>query len=154
ESLIFVLAFTLYRKMNKTNKLPSPGNLTKIALATSLCFSSAAAFAQTTTTLEPVTVTATPDAPLKTDAAPSEKFTAALVDTPKTVQVINEEIIKQTGATSLQEALRSTPGITFGNGEGGNPSGDQPFIRGLDSQGSTFVDGMRDIAAGTREIFN
>ncbi|MCW0038802.1 TonB-dependent receptor plug domain-containing protein, partial [Acinetobacter baumannii] len=80
--------------------------------------------------------------------------TAPLVDTPKTVQVINEEIIKQTGATSLQEALRSTPGITFGNGEGGNPSGDQPFIRGMDAQASTFVDGMRDIAAGTREVFN
>lgn len=77
-----------------------------------------------------------------------------LLDTPKTVQVINEEIIKQTGATSLQDALRSTPGITFGNGEGGNPTGDQPFIRGMDAQSSTFVDGMRDIASGTRELFN
>ena len=48
----------------------------------------------------------------------------------------------------------SEGGITFGNGEGGNPSGDQPFIRGMDAQASTFVDGMRDIAAGTREVFN
>src|SRR5256885_12175840 len=50
--------------------------------------------------------------------------------------------------------LFRSPGITFGNGEGGNPSGDQPFIRGMDAQASTFVDGMRDIAAGTREVFN
>ena len=82
------------------------------------------------------------------------KFTAPLVDTPKTVQVITEEVLQQTGATSLQEALKATPGITFGNGEGGNPTGDQAFIRGMDAQASTFVDGMRDIAAGSREVFN
>ena len=127
--------------------------MTQLALAASLCFTGVAAFAQETT-LGTVTVQSTAETPLKTDVAPSAKFTAPLLDTPKTVQVINEELIKQTGATSLQEALRSTPGITFGNGEGGNPSGDQPFIRGMDAQSSTFVDGMRDIAAGTREVFN
>ncbi len=100
------------------------------------------------------TVTVTGDSPLKADQAASSKFTAPLVDTPKTVQVITEEVLQQTGATSLQEALKATPGITFGNGEGGNPTGDQAFIRGMDAQASTFVDGMRDIAAGSREVFN
>ena len=71
-----------------------------------------------------------------------------------TVEVINETLLQETGATNLQEALKAVPGITFGNGEGGNPIGDQPFIRGLDAQASTFVDGMRDIAAGNREVFN
>lgn len=115
-----------------------------------------AALAQTEVTLPAVRVQATSEADngFKPEVSPQGKFTAPLIDTPKTVQVIGEEIIKQTGATSLQEALRSTPGITFGNGEGGNPSGDQPFIRGMDAQASTFVDGMRDIAAGTREVFN
>ena len=140
--------------MHKTPSIHPPAKLTHLALAAGLCLTGATAFAQTATgTLGTVTVTSGAN-DAKTDVAPTAKFTAPLLDTPKTVQVINEEIIKQTGATSLQDALKSTPGITFGNGEGGNPSGDQPFIRGMDAQSSTFVDGMRDIAAGTREVFN
>ncbi|MFT3799600.1 MAG: TonB-dependent siderophore receptor [Burkholderiaceae bacterium] len=139
-----------------TNPFQTPPTpLKPLALAAALCLTGALpAHAQQTSTLGTVTVTSTPQVPVKTDEASSAKFTAPLVDTPKTVQIINEELIRQTGATSLQDALRSAPGITFGNGEGGNPSGDQPFIRGMDAQSSTFVDGMRDIAAGTREIFN
>lgn len=128
--------------------------LKQIVIAAGLCLIGASAMAQQETTLSTVNVEAAADASFKTEASPQGKFTAPLLDTPKTVQVINEEIIKQTGATSLQDALRSTPGITFGNGEGGNPTGDQPFIRGMDAQSSTFVDGMRDIASGTRELFN
>ena len=129
--------------------------LTQLALAAGLTLVSANVLAQSapaTNTLSTVTVTG--DSPLKANQAASSKFTAPLVDTPKTVQVITEEVLQQTGATSLQEALKATPGITFGNGEGGNPTGDQAFIRGMDAQASTFVDGMRDIAAGSREVFN
>lgn len=136
-----------------SNKAGLHCELTQLALATGLCIASASAFAQDAT-LSTVTVQESAMPSFKTETAPSAKFTAPLLDTPKTVQVINEEVIKQTGATSLQEALKATPGITFGNGEGSNPTGDQPFIRGADAQSSTFVDGMRDIAAGTREVFN
>ncbi|MFX8731520.1 TonB-dependent receptor plug domain-containing protein, partial [Acinetobacter baumannii] len=45
------------------------------------------------------------------------------------------------------------PGITLGAGEGGNPQGDRPFIRGSDSQNSLFVDAVRDIGAQTRDVF-
>ncbi|MPS95255.1 TonB-dependent siderophore receptor [Comamonas sp.] len=145
--------------MSNNHLTPTDSNglrceLKQIVIAAGLCLMGASAMAQQETTLSTVNVEAAADASFKTDASPQGKFTAPLLDTPKTVQVINEEIIKQTGATSLQDALRSTPGITFGNGEGGNPSGDQPFIRGMDAQSSTFVDGLRDIAAGTREVFN
>ena len=128
--------------------------LKQIVIAAGLCLIGASAMAQQETTLSTVNVEAAADSGFKAETSTQGKFTAPLLDTPKTVQVINEELIKQTGATSLQDALRSTPGITFGNGEGGNPSGDQPFIRGMDAQSSTFVDGMRDISAGTREVFN
>ncbi|WP_034388668.1 TonB-dependent receptor [Comamonas composti] len=138
---------------NHNLRLHPPAEISQIALAACLCLASAASMAQEAT-LDAVTVKETAAGSFKTEQAPSAKFTAPLIDTPKTVQVISEEVLKQTGAASLQDALRSTPGITFGNGEGGNPSGDQPFIRGMDSQSSTFVDGMRDISAGTREIFN
>ena len=65
--------------------------------------------------------------PYKSDTAASPKYTAPLVDTPKSVTVIPKEVIQQTGSTTLVEALRTTPGITMGAGEGGNPVGDRPF---------------------------
>ncbi|WP_438851433.1 TonB-dependent receptor [Brevundimonas nasdae] len=82
------------------------------------------------------------------------KQTARLLDTPRSITVIPEEIIQTTGSTSLMDALRTVPGITFGAGEGGNPLGDRPFLRGSDTQSSTFVDGARDIGAQSREVFN
>ncbi|MFK9780991.1 TonB-dependent receptor plug domain-containing protein, partial [Salmonella enterica] len=45
------------------------------------------------------------------------------------------------------------PGITLGAGEGGNPLGDRPFIRGSDSSNAIYIDGVTDIAAQTRETF-
>ncbi len=81
------------------------------------------------------------------------KATARVVNTPRSVVLLPEEVIEQTGSASLAEALRTVPGITFGAAEGGNPIGDRPFIRGFDSQGSTYIDGVRDLAAQTREVF-
>ncbi|MGH6613927.1 TonB-dependent receptor [Sphingomonas sp.] len=83
----------------------------------------------------------------------SPKDVAAPVDTPRSVVILPRDVIDQTGSASLADALRTVPGITFGAAEGGNPIGDRPFIRGFDSQGSTYVDGVRDFAAQTREIF-
>ena len=84
----------------------------------------------------------------------SPKFTAPLLDTPRSVTVVPQEIIQQTNATSLLDALRTVPGITFGAGEGGNPNGDRPVIRGFDSESSIFVDGVRSSGSQQREIFD
>jgi len=81
------------------------------------------------------------------------KQVAAPLNTPRSIVVLPKEVIEQTGSATLQDALRTVPGITFGAAEGGNPIGDRPFIRGFDSQGSTYVDGVRDLAAQTREVF-
>ncbi|AGZ36906.1 MAG: TonB-dependent receptor [Pseudomonas sp.] len=89
----------------------------------------------------------------KVEKASSQKYTAPLVDTPRSVTVIPQQVIKDTNALNLQDALRTVPGITFGAGEGGNPQGDRPFIRGFDAQGDTYLDGVRDTGAQTREIF-
>ena len=85
---------------------------------------------------------------------PSPKLMAPLRDTPKSITVIPQELIQETGSASLADVLRTVPGITFGAGEGGNPVGDRPFLRGYDAQSSTFVDGLRDIGAQSREVFN
>ncbi|MES2755414.1 MAG: TonB-dependent receptor [Pseudomonadota bacterium] len=81
------------------------------------------------------------------------KQVAPLVDTPRSIINLTSEVIQQTGSATLADALRTVPGITFGAAEGGNPVGDRPFIRGFDSQGSTYVDGVRDFAAQSREVF-
>ncbi len=83
----------------------------------------------------------------------SAKAIAPVINTPRSIVVVDSQVIKETGSATLVDALRTVPGITFGAAEGGNPIGDRPFIRGFDSQGSTFVDGVRDIGAQTREVF-
>ncbi|EJM25112.1 TonB-dependent siderophore receptor [Pseudomonas sp. GM21] len=88
-----------------------------------------------------------------TERASSSKYTAPLVDTPRSITVIPQQVIKDTGALNMQDALRTVPGITFGAGEGGNPQGDRPFIRGFDAQGDTYLDGVRDTGSQSREIF-
>ena len=82
------------------------------------------------------------------------QFVAPLVDTPRSVTVIPQQIIEQTAATSLQDILRTSPGITFGAGEGGQPLADRPFIRGQASGNNIFVDGIRDTGGQQREVFN
>jgi len=95
-----------------------------------------------------------PDTSYKTEESASKKYTAPLRETPKSVTVIPKQVIQDTGATSLTEALRTTPGITFGAGEGGNPAADRPIIRGFNAESDVFIDGMRDLAASSREIFD
>ena len=87
-------------------------------------------------------------------ASSSDKFTAPLLDTPKSVTVIGQEVLSQTAAVSLTDALRSVPGITIGAAEGGNPVGDNVFIRGYNAQTDTYVDGIRDSGSQSREVFN
>ncbi|MFK4872511.1 TonB-dependent receptor [Novosphingobium sp. ZW T3_23] len=100
-----------------------------------------------------VTDTAIDEESYKADKVDSPKYTAPLVDTPRSITVIPAQVIKDTGSASLTEALRTIPGITFGAGEGGNPLGDRPIIRGFDSQASTYLDGVRDVGAQSREVF-
>ena len=91
----------------------------------------------------------------KTDTSASSKLTQPLLETPKTVQVINKDVLREQGATSLTEALRNTPGITLQLGENGNTSAGDTFqMRGFSAQTSTFVDGVRDMGAVTRDVFN
>jgi catecholate siderophore receptor len=89
----------------------------------------------------------------RVEALPSPKATAPLLDTPRTIAVLPAELIRQSGATTLADALRLVPGITLGAGEGGNPQGDRIFIRGFEAQGSTYVDGLRSVGGQSREIF-
>ncbi|WP_347474036.1 TonB-dependent siderophore receptor [Acinetobacter thermotolerans] len=90
---------------------------------------------------------------LKVDNSANKKFVAPLLDTPKSVSVISKQLIEDTQVTTLADALRNVPGITLGAGEGGNPNGDRPFIRGYNSESSMYVDGVRSATSQNREMF-
>ena len=103
---------------------------------------------------ETITVQGSTGDGYQTREASSPKFVVPLIDTPRTVDVIPEAVIKDRGATSLQDVLRNTPGISLGSGEGGTPTGDRPFIRGYEASTDIFIDGVRDYARGYHEVFN
>ncbi|NDY93985.1 catecholate siderophore receptor Fiu [Ideonella livida] len=106
-------------------------------------------------TLPTVSVKAQREVPNKADVSASPKLSQPLVDTPKTVQVIKKETLREQGAATLMEALRNTPGITMQLGEGGSTAAGDTFqMRGFSASTSTFVDGIRDLGAVTRDTFN
>ena len=115
----------------------------------------AASQARSETTLPTVKVQAAQDNDYKADVVSSPKFTQPIVDTPQTITVIKKELLQQQAATSLSEALRNTPGVTMQLGENGSTqTGDSINLRGFDSSQSIFVDGIRDLGAVSRDVFN
>lgn len=93
-------------------------------------------------------------APYAAERSTSWKYTQRLVDIPKTVTIVTEELLRERNADSLQDGLRAVSGITLAAGEGGTPTGDQLFIRGFDARNDIMINGVRDIAGYTRDIYN
>ena len=96
---------------------------------------------------------ADPAAPYKANQLASPKFPEPIVNTPRSITVLTQEVLRDKDATTLKDALRTTPGITIGTGEGGNAFGDRFFIRGFDARNDVFVDGIRDPGVSIRENF-
>ena len=96
---------------------------------------------------------ADPAAPYKAVRLESNRFTQPILDTPKSITVVTREVLDDKNATSLQDVLRSTAGVTLGSGEGGNAFGDRFFIRGFDARNDVFIDGIRDPSVSIRENF-
>jgi len=154
------MAHITSRKHAVARALPSFGSATAVtlfALTAPVGAQTAPASQGTSQALREVRVEGTgPAADYKADTSANPKFTAPLVDTPQTVTVIKEQIIREQGATNLTEALRNAAGVsTFFLGENGNTTtGDAVFMRGFDSSSSIFVDGIRDLGSVSRDTFN
>ena len=130
------------------------GTTQLVALAASLPFAGHAATKEENVAKLP-TIEVNAENTYKADKVSSPKYTQPLVDTPQTISVIKKEILKEQGATSLTDALRNTPGITLQLGENGNTSaGDSFQMRGFDTKNSIYVDGIRDIGAVSRDVYN
>ncbi len=103
-------------------------------------------------TLAPVTIKATADdaySPAASSAA--TKGSAALRDIPQSVNVVPQQLLKDQGAQSMQDALRNVPGLTFSSGDGQR---DQVIIRGFTAIADQFIDGVRDDALYFRDLSN
>ncbi len=91
----------------------------------------------------------------KVDKSSSSKVTQDLIDTPQTISVITNKVMQEQQATTLQEALRNTPGVTLLMGENGNTSSkDNISMRGFDVQGNIFRDGIRDLTNAAKDMYN
>jgi len=112
--------------------------------------------AATTKNLPGVSVEASAVSDYKIDNLQSSKYTQPILDTTQTINVISKDLFLQQGATTLTEALRNSPGVgTFYVGENGTTStGDAIYMRGFDTSGSIFVDGVRDLGTISRDVFN
>ncbi|HTM95382.1 MAG TPA: TonB-dependent receptor plug domain-containing protein, partial [Croceibacterium sp.] len=80
----------------------------------------------------------------------STKATAPLLDTPQTVTVVSDQVIKKQNLLTLRDALATIPGITFGAGEGGGGYGDSINLRGYSANNDITLDGVRDSAQYSR----
>lgn len=151
QNLFNLLGAELNMAFIKTRK-----KIVSSAIVSSLSVLSAHAFAEDKVIqLDKITVHADAEKQesLKVDQSANSKFVAPLLDTPKSVSVISKKLIEDTQVTTLADALRTVPGITLGAGEGGNPNGDRPFIRGYNSESSMYVDGVRNATSQNREMF-
>ena len=136
--------------------IKSRKKIVSTAIASSLSVIATAAIAQQEDVAQLPTIHAEAklqEQSLKVDKSANTKFVAPLLDTPKSVSIISKQLIQDTQVTTLSDALRTVPGITLGAGEGGNPNGDRPFIRGYSSESSMYVDGVRNSTSQNREMF-
>jgi len=148
------MAYIQSRKHDVVRALPPFGSA---AAAATLIALAVPAMAQTSTnTLKEVRVEDSTADEFRVENSANPKFTAPLVDIPQVIQVIPEALMREQGATTLTEALRNTPGAgAFFLGENGSTNtGDSIFMRGFDASGSIFADGVRDLGAISRDMFN
>lgn len=142
------------RHRKHAHPLPVSLLTTSVAVAAG-ALSATAHAADEAPVLTEVKVQAAVESGYKADKSASAKLTQPLLDTPKTIQVLKKEMLQEQGAVSLIDALRNTPGITMQLGENGNTSAGDTFqMRGFSTQSSTFVDGIRDLGAVSRDVFN
>ena len=81
------------------------------------------------------------------------KFEQDVADIPQAVTIIPDTLMVDQNATTLEEAMRNVPSVTFNSGEGGR-IGDNINIRGFYTFGDMYVDGIRDTAQYNRDTFN
>ncbi|WP_156681348.1 TonB-dependent receptor [Sphingomonas profundi] len=92
---------------------------------------------------------------IKVERVESPKATRPLLDTPQTITVVGDQVIRKQNLLTLRDVLSTVPGITFGAGEGGGGYGDSINLRGYSANNDITQDSVRDSAQYNRtETFN
>lgn len=139
-------------------QIPSPGvkgvisvevALKQLLVGTSLGFRFTAADAAALSFDASEETVVTGEAPLEI----SPKFTQPLLDTPKTISVVPQELMEEQANTTLRDALRNVAGISIAAGEGGF-QGDSLTLRGFSARNDIYIDGMRDFGSYYRDPFH
>ena len=89
----------------------------------------------------------------KVDNPSSPKLTEPLRNTPQSIDVVPAQMIEDRGVTTLNDAIRTVPGVSIAAGEGGN-QGSSFTLRGFSARNDIFLDGMRDFGSYYRDAFN
>lgn len=79
------------------------------------------------------------------------KIDIPLKDVPQTVNVVSQQLIRDTSANSMADTLSYVPGVSTSTGDGHR---DQVMIRGFLNINDWYVDGYRDDALYYRDLAN
>src|SRR5262249_40608630 len=89
---------------------------------------------------------------LKVDNPSLPKLTEPLRNTPQSIDIVPQQMIEDRGAQSLNDALRTVPGVSLSAGEA-TSQGSNLTIRGFSARNDIFLDGMRDFGSYYRDPF-
>jgi catecholate siderophore receptor len=81
------------------------------------------------------------------------RIPTSILDTPQSITIVPQQLIEDQKDTTVVEALRNVPGVTFFGGEGGT-QGDNIAIRGYSARNDFYRDGVRDPGWYTRDTFS
>jgi len=141
-------------KHNISRKPLSGFKFSAMTLVIAATFPTQATAASEVKELATATISAEAEKTYKVEVSTSPKYTQPLLNTSKTISVISQSVMKDRNVDSLRDALRNVPGITLEAGEGGTPTGDSMSIRGFNARSNIMIDGVRDVAGYTRDVYN
>jgi catecholate siderophore receptor len=75
-------------------------------------------------------------------------------DTPQSITVVPQEVIREQAVFNLRDVLRNVSGISLAAGEGGGAQGDNLTLRGFSARNDLYIDGVRDLGQYARDAFN
>jgi catecholate siderophore receptor len=87
------------------------------------------------------------------DVPALNRLTQPLLDTPQSIDVISDQLLRDRAALNLNDALRTVPSVSLGAGEF-SFQGNTPTIRGFVARTDMFLDGIRDFGNYYRDAFN
>lgn len=127
--------------------------LTLFSVAPAAHAQSQAPAAQREQTLPEVKVRGAQDGFTTETTTSATRTETPLRDIPQFINTVPQELIRSQGATTLTDALRNVPGISYAAAEGGTQANQVFYLRGFPLNQDVFIDGIRDMGEYNRDLF-